>query len=102
MLLSSNALKQEHFSELAKCQNQAWEQILSMRISLQRVVDITNKIPNKLTLDGFMENDENVKVTSNNVKDSLGYLVDDLLEVLEMQTKDKNNLGKDTGKLFII
>jgi hypothetical protein len=75
-------------SNYAKQQLQTWESLLSFRISLQRSLDLANKLP-AFDFDGILENEEENDLPS--LRESLKGIQNTLYECLEGQTQNPSS-----------
>jgi hypothetical protein len=78
-------------SNYAKQQLQTWESLLSFRISLQRSLDLANKLP-AFPLDDVLENtDEEDEHDLSSLRESLKGIRNTLYECLEVQTQNPSS-----------
>lgn len=86
--------EQQSASTAATEQVKLWENIIGLRISLQRSLDTGNKLPGKDFLSSLADNDKAVKNQVAVVKDSLKGLLGDLNYLLDVQAKDSSSTKK--------
>jgi Apoptosis antagonizing transcription factor len=86
--------EQQSSSKAATDNVKLWETIIGLRISLQRSLDIGNKIPGAEFLDQFSSSDKQCGQSVVQVKDGLKGLLGDLNHLLEVQAKDSSSSKK--------
>lgn len=68
---------------IAGLQIKGWEQILSVRITLQRALDLTNRLPYPEDFNLLSSTDEYMKSNQESLINTLGSLTDDMICLLE-------------------
>jgi Apoptosis antagonizing transcription factor len=86
--------KQQSASAAATDQVKLWETIIGLRISLQRSIDTSNKLPNADFISHTVRNDQSGANQLAEVKDGLKGLVGDLNHLLEIQTEGSSSTKK--------
>ena len=86
--------KQQSASAAATDQVKLWETIIGLRISLQRSIDTSNKLPNADQISHTVRNDQSGANQLAEVKDGLKGLVGDLNHLLEIQTEGSSSAKK--------
>ena len=85
---------QQSASTAATEQVKLWETIIGLRISLQRSLDTSNKLPGSDFLSSAVSDDKAGKKEVSEVKDNLKGLLGDLNYLLDVQAKDNGSTKK--------
>ena len=86
--------KQQSASAAATDQVKLWETIIGLRISLQRSIDTSNKLPNADHISHAVRSDQAGANQLAEVKDGLKGLLGDLNHLLEIQAEDSSSTKK--------
>ena len=89
---------QQSASTAATEQVKLWETIIGLRISLQRSIDTSNKLPRSDFITDAIGKNEKGKEQAKEVKDGLKHLLGDLNYLLDVQSKDNNNNTSSSKK----
>ena len=86
--------KQQSASAAATDQVKLWETIIGLRISLQRSIDTSNKLPSADHISHAVRSDQAGANQLAEVKDGLKGLLGDLNHLLEIQAEDSSSTKK--------
>lgn len=86
--------KQQSASAAATDQVKLWETIIGLRISLQRSIDTSNKLPNADHISHAVKSDQAGANQLAEVKDGLKGLLGDLNHLLEIQAEGSSSTKK--------
>lgn len=94
MILSSKVQNQIIHTS-ANAQIKAWEQLLSIRISLQKMSDTINRFPTVDNLNMLLEADEAVRESTTELSNGFGQILSEFANILDSQinenTQDSTN-----------
>eukprot|EP01041_Mallomonas_annulata_P000592 gene592-1145_t len=98
MLLSSNQ-NQSILASSAGAQIKAWEQILSIRITLQRTIDLVHKLPNLHDFGLLCDSNDDIKDAKSTLSNTMGVLSDNMISLLESQSEKITNKNMDRKRV---